>query len=638
MPEASTESGGPDAPEPETSIVDSGGPDASHPPTDAAMEAEAGLPPPTKMDILFVVDNSRGMADEQQLLSLAMPGLLNGLLDPACVDATRKPITSGQPGPTGACPAGSQRSFPVIYDAHVGFVSTSLGSFGANACPEAETTSCPGGATNTSQDDHGHLVSRADPCASATVPTYQSEGFLAWDAQGQLSPPGQTVLGDGSAPGLVQSAQNLTRGIGALGCGFSSQDEAWYRFLVDPAPYQTIMLNGQNVVTSGTDSLLLQQRGQFLRPDSLLVIVTMSSRTESSLKETSFYPLFAQETSNGLPFHLPHPSTTCSTKGPSDPCCYSCGQSVPAGCTADPACSSSPSYTDTDENVSIRSFGLASGLASQKARYGIEFFDPPSRYVQALTSATVQNEMSQTVPNPIFVGGMRDPSRVLYAAITGVPWQLVARADASGQPDLVDGVDALDSTQVGGFKTAAELALKDAHGNTFWDDIAGDPEHYVPSLSPFMVESTVPRTGTDPITGIAISPSSSPNGTNPINGHEWNVPSPPGDIQYACVFPKLQPVDCSQAGVVCDCPLGTSSENNPLCDPNPNDSGNPTLQTRAKAYPGIKQLAIAKGLGAQGIVASACAKQVTDSTQVDYAYAPSASAIVARVGAALRGP
>ena len=132
------------------------------------------------------------------------------------------------------------------------------------------------------------------------------------------------------------------------------------------------------------------------------------------------------------------------------------------------------------DSLALRAFGLI----SHKARYGIEFFYQPSRYVQALTSITVQNNVGASVPNPIFAQG-RDPDLVFYATITGVPWQLIAR-QKNGVPDLVNGVSALDPTQVGGFKTSAELDLTDPAGNTFWDDIAGDPENYVPAVSPYM--------------------------------------------------------------------------------------------------------------------------------------------------------
>jgi hypothetical protein len=156
------------------------------------------------------------------------------------------------------------------------------------------------------------------------------------------------------------------------------------------------------------------------------------------------------------------------------------------------------------------------------------------------------------VPNPIYSAldpsvstTVRDPSLVFYTAIVGVPWQLIARQTAAGVPDLINGVSALDPTQVGGFKTSAELDLLDGKGNSFWSDIAGDPENYVPPLSPFMVESTVPRSGVDSITGAAVAPPGTPNGSGAMVGgsllddHERNMPTPPG------------------------------TADNPLCEPNP---------------------------------------------------------------------
>ena len=600
-------------------------------PHDAGHDAAVVLPPPTKMDLLLVIDNSVTMADKQQLLAASLPAFLNGLLNPPCVDASGTPVPAAQqPGPTGTCPASTQRDFPALPDVHVGVISSSLGSFGANACPDVVPMGCPGATPDSTTNDHGHLLSRTDPCSGGVVPTYQSEGFIAWDPAMQLSPPGETQLGDGTAPGLVQSVQNLVLGAGNLGCAYASQNEAWYRFLVDPSPYATIALNGNTVVTTGTDSVLLQQRQDFLRPDSLLVIANLTDRTDGSLKETAEYPLFADLAVGGQPFHLPTATQACITVGPTSSCCASCGQQTPAGCTTDPTCTTTPLYSSATENIALRAFGLI----SHKARYGIEFFYPPSRYVRALTSLTVTDEQGSTADNPLFVGGKRDPSRVFYTAIVGVPWQLIARAHG-GVPDLVNGVSALDATQVGGFKSSAELALDDAMGHSFWSDIAGAPESYVAALSPYMVESTVPRTGTDPITGSAMAPPGSATGTNAINGHEWTIAAPPGDIEYACVFPKVTAVDCSVAGVSCDCSAAASD--NPLCDPNPNDSGNLTLQTRDKAYPGIKHLAIVEGLGAQGIAASLCPAEVADTTQPTYAYLPTAKTLIARLAPVLRG-
>jgi hypothetical protein len=194
------------------------------------------------------------------------------------------------------------------------------------------------------------------------------------------------------------------------------------------------------------------------------------------------------------------------------------------------------------------------------------------------------------VPNPIYTnldpmndtGPVRDVTLVYYAAVVGVPWQLIAR-QKNGVPDLVNGVSALDASQVGGFKTKRELALTDRLGNTFWDDIAGDPKLYVPAKSPFMQEATSPRTGVDPITGVSIAPSSTPNGAGPavggslISDHERTILSPPGDIEYACVFPLLSPVD---QGATSGVTLGDCIEappDNPLCSPNPNDGMRNTL-------------------------------------------------------------
>jgi hypothetical protein len=385
------------------------------------------------------------------------------------------------------------------------------------------------------------------------------------------------------------------------------------------------------VQTTGIDSPLLDQRKNFLRPDSLLAIVVVSDESDTSIKESGSFPLFAAPE-----LHLPHPRSECATS-PVAMCCSSCGAAPPSGCAADPACTSSPSYTSADENTALRAFGLT----SHKARYGLEFFYQPSRYVSALTSATVVDASGHTVPNPIYSnldpahypGSTRDPSRVFYATITGVPWQLIAR-QKGGVPDLVGGVSTLDATQVGGFKSAAELSLADPAGNVFWDDIAGDPERYVAPKSPFMQESTVPRSGADPITGATIAPSSTPNGGGSsiggalLNDHERTIATPADEIEYACIFDLPQPRDCSQPGVVCDC--RSTSSDDPLCQG--------TMQVKAKAYPGVKELSVARGMGAQGIVASICPKQLSDSTASDYGYRPAVATIVHAITPAFRTP
>jgi hypothetical protein len=597
-----------------------------------------------KIDLVLAVDNSSSMADKQRILALAIPDLVVGLVNPKCRDdVTNQPVPNQPAGPLDPCPLGSTRDFKPVTDIHIGLLSSSLGTFGADGCPDKPPAICNTTPTSTSNDDHGHLVTRTDPCGTTDVPTYQGQGFLAWDPAQVLSPPGESQIGDPTAtppvPGLATSLHDLVVGDGQVGCGFESQDESWYRFLVDPTPYQQIALVNNQVQESGIDSALLQQRKEFLRPDSLLAVMVVSDETDTSIKEYSSYPLF------GAPgLHFPHATQACTQKGPKDLCCLSCGQPHPPGCAPDPQCASNPSYTDADENTSIRAFGLI----SHKERYGIEFFYQPSRYVDALTNPMTSDVNGHPVPSPIYSnldpahypGGVRDPGLVFYAAVVGVPWQLIAR-QKGGVPDLVNGVSAIDPSQVGGFKTPKELTLTDGHGSTFWDDIVGDPENYVPPLSPFMQESTVPRTGVDPITGAPAMPVTTPNGMGAVvggallNDHERSIATPPDDIEYACIFDIVTPKDCSIANI-CDCKgLDPLIAGNPLCAPNPNDGMKHTLQVKAKAYPGVKELAIVKGMGDQGIAASICAKQLDDPNASDYGYRPSVQALLDRLSVTL---
>jgi hypothetical protein len=588
-----------------------------------------------KIDLLFVVSNDALMTNLQPILALSVQDLLSGLANPPCLDdTTGHPVAVQPAAPGDACPDGSTREFPPVLDMHIGVMSSSLGTFGTDGCPDIPPPSCPM-ADTTPNDDHGHLVTRSDSCDSkGPLPTYKSQGFLAWDPEQKLQPPGIATVGFWGS-GLAGALQDLVIGDGASGCGFVNQNEAWYRFLVDPSPYESIVLQNNQVVVNGVDQTLLAQRQAFLRPDSLLIIINVAVKTDGSIKETSSYPLFAAPE-----IHLPHARQDCITKGPTDPCCASCGQATPSGCAQDPLCTSSPDYTSADENTTLR----AHGLISHKARYGIEFMYPPSRYVRGLKSATVMDANGKVVPNPIYTnldpvtypGGVRDPTRVFYAAIVGVPWQLIARQNLLGQPDLLNGVSAVDNTQIGGFKTAAELDLTDLTGNKFWDDIAGDPENYVPAKSPFMVESTTPRSGIDPTTLVATAPVTTPNGAgNPFNDHERTIATPPGDIEYACIFPLPSAIDESSGTVSGDC--GGNPKDSPLCSPNPNDQGKNTLQTMAAAYPGIKHLAIARGMVSQGIVGSICPKQVTDPLAPDFGYRPAMRAIVDAVKQPLRG-
>jgi hypothetical protein len=140
-----------------------------------------------------------------------------------------------------------------------------------------------------------------------------------------------------------------------------------------------------------------------------------------------------------------------------------------------------------------------------------------------------------------------------------------------------------------------------------------------------MIQSTVPRTGTSDLTGATLP------GNNPINGNDYTIydttdPNDgPDDLEYACIFPLVTSVpngpDCG------DCT--DASCNNPLC--------NGTTQVNAKAYPGLRELAVLRGMGSQGIFASICPAEVNNTGSPIYGYRPAVNTIVDRLKVQLGG-
>ena len=83
-----------------------------------------------KIDLLLVIDNSRSMADKQEILRLAVPDLVQQLVNPACVDEDGN-VSGTQPtDPLAECDAGLEREFDPILDMHIGVITTSLGARG----------------------------------------------------------------------------------------------------------------------------------------------------------------------------------------------------------------------------------------------------------------------------------------------------------------------------------------------------------------------------------------------------------------------------------------------------------------------------------------------------------------------------
>jgi hypothetical protein len=106
----------------------------------------------------------------------------------------------------------------------------------------------------------------------------------------------------------------------------------------------------------------------------------------------------------------------------------------------------------------------------------------------------------------------------------------------------------------------------------------------------------------------------------------------PDDLQYACIFPLAEPRDCTQRDPntdACDCYQGEFDR--PLCERTPGDGMPGTTQYWAKAYPGGRHLEVLKDYGPNSIVASICARNVSDPNAADFGYRPAIAAIVDRL-------
>jgi hypothetical protein len=559
----------------------------------------AGPPMVTdRVDVVLMVDNSRSMAEKQQLLAATVPDLVSGLVNPSCLLADGTPVPPNlQPtDPSAACPAGSHRAFAPVLDMHLAVVSSSLGDHGGDVCPASQ----PG----SYNEDMAHLLTRQLDGSAAS--TYQSLGFLAWDPAQTLVPPGEADAGT-----LGETLAAMILGTTELGCGLESQLESWYRFLVDPDPYDTIEASGGMAEPSGTDTVLLAQRKSFLRSDSLLLILLVSDENDCSIRDGGQYFYAAKQSSGSGQYHLPKPQIACATN-PNDPCCRSCGQSD-EGCTPKgPECAGA--YDVVGDPLNLRCF-------DQKRRFGIDFLNPIDRYVTGLSSSTVADRNGNLVPNPLFsdlspeddVTTVRNSGLVFLAGIVGVPWQALARRNASTQPDMLAGLDA-NGRPVGGLQSAAEL-----EANATWPVVVGDPANYVAPTDPHMIESIDPRPG--------LPPPSAGYMADPIIGHEYSVGNKRDDLQYACIFPLAEPVDCVHALTSCDC--GDGGGDSALCEAPSGAHG--TTQYFVKAYPGRRELELLRALGPQGIVAPICPAQIANPAAADYGYRPAVGAILEAV-------
>jgi hypothetical protein len=584
-----------------------------------------------KIDLLFMIDNSSSMDDKQKVLQEAVPDLVQRLVNPDCVDPNGVVPTQQASSPEADCPAPLLREFTPIRDIHVGIVTSSLGNHG-------DDSQCKGNDADPvaqEMNDHGWLIgsrSRFSVPPGGQAP--DMAGFLDWNP---------ATHPNASLDAFNLTFEQMTVATGSSGCGYESQLESVYRFLVDPHPYASIVLqncpgtNSKCAYPTGIDQQLLAQRKAFLRPDSLVAIIMLTDENDCSIRESG-QGYYAAATVD-----LPHAATICNSN-PNDRCCYSCATSPPSGCAKDPMCDMKDDNHDWD-SYDLRCF-------HQVQRFGVDFLYPTQRYVNAFSQQSLctsqpslgpadatcpdadGDKKPDIVDNPLFATGTavpRDPSLVFVAGIVGVPWQDIAtgqKPDGSDYPK-----DELH------YQTATQLTK-----NGTWDVILGksNPGNGQPPVLPIdalMQESQGPRTGSDG--EQPPKPLADPGAgllANPVNGHEWLTGT--DDLQYACIF-KLKSADEKSCANLpandpeCSCKPGDLDSKNPLCQDASGGYSQP-VQRFAKAYPGLRELQVLKDLGNNSIVASICARNL-ERNQQDYGYRPAVDAVIERLKGVLTG-
>jgi hypothetical protein len=661
-----------------------------------------------KVDLLFMIDNSASMGDKQALLALAVPDMINRLVSPNCLDANGNPDgTTAQPD--GTCATGADKAeFPPVHDMHIGVVSSSLGGRGGDECPTS-TMNPANPALNAHNDDRGELLNRGgvpgDP-TKENVPSTDtnSSNFLSWfpDVQQNMGtgvatplPPAITAQAT-----LVSDFTTLIEGVHEHGCGFEAQNEAWYRFLVQPDPFDSITVAGQRASLQGLDGVLLQQRHDFLRSDSLLAIIVVTDENEAAADPLAIGAqgyAFDDQNFPGSPNGAsPQASIECDqldpanplTTGPNDPNCTTCAfiktsdPNFATRCPKDGAAGTAGFLDPANDQLNNRFY-------HQTTRFGITSMYPTSRYVRGMQQESVPDsnhehdgngnyigdqDANANCVNPIYAQalptsatgptdpalcnlarGTRTPDLVYYAAIAGVPHELL-----QATPGAPDGICPAGTAQ-------ADCPQKDTPTAADWVLMGGnDPEHYDFSGSDFhMVENSDPRLTQGSVLSAEekgpLQPNVMVNASNcpppaagantgsvagqplcdPINGREWSTGE--ADLQFACIF-DLKPqyggmgkncMDPNFTGA-CDCAPNALNSGTQLCD-----SATKTLQVYGKAYPSVREMVIAKAMSTgksnQGIVSSLCPIHVTEQGTGDplFGYRPAVNAIINRLKTSL---
>lgn len=612
-----------------------------------------------KLDLLFAVDDSASMADKHELLRQVIPSLISRLTTPLCIDEQGTQV--GRSDAFGRCAQGTLE-FAQVRDLHVGVLSSSLGTAGDICTPELNR--------------HAELYLPGRLKQSAAP-------FLSWQSQGQQSAPEGIVFDEPSElAGTLQTffsqptpAQPVTAdAIGERGCGIESQMESVYQFLIAPDPYDHYSTDGTgSSIRQGIRDSVLSQRKAFLRPDSMVLVVMLSDENDASIDSDSLgqggtrfsswdfgrvgqagpesssmrtSPYSGINTARGWTF--PGPTAACGhLKNASAAQLAACTSCVLA--PQDPACAS-PFLAEQNDALPTR-------FARMRERYGLDPLFPVSRYTRGFRSQLVPDRGEEHGPGGIYLARAGHCTNPLFAsALPSSSAEELCHLPAGPRSE-----DLVYFAMIGG--VPHDLVASQQHGQALgheaWTRILGtDRDSFnEDGIDPRMVELGTPRTREALMArGILAEPAgidelrASMNASKRPSDADYIVADSDtntargrggfgSDLNYACTFPiDARDVTREEAAGAHVCNVHYGNE---ICSPAAAGASTTRKQVRAKAYPTLRELELARTLGEQGIAASICPTKLSSlspDSDADYGYNPAIGAILARVGKRLGRP
>jgi hypothetical protein len=273
-----------------------------------------------KVDILFVVDNSGSMSEEQKKLSAVLPTMV-------------KVLTTGNKNGM-ASPAGMKPEFPPVQSLHIGVVSSDMGVNGAPAqkscgglsfIPTEMNTQTTNMFLNKPLGDDGQLQTSTAVAVAGIFAASQPGGPVSAvvpgdpACQGITFPPGERFIN--FTAGMTNPDETALKfsciaKLGKNGCGLEQHLESMLKALTPPdSPIKFTSNtngNGTAIAANGVSGV----NAKFLREDAILAVVIVADEDDCSIPDSSNAMFDAMSTTRATPC-----STRCRRRCPARSTC-----------------------------------------------------------------------------------------------------------------------------------------------------------------------------------------------------------------------------------------------------------------------------------------------------------------------------